>query len=51
MRVKPTADAGERGTDREGRDLKRPHVEAHQIGHALVIVDCGNRDAKARGKQ
>ena len=40
-----------RGTEREGGDLERAHVEAHQIGHALVVMDCGNRDAKARRKQ
>ena len=38
-------------TEREGRDLERAHVEAHQVGDALVVMDRGDRDAKAGRKQ
>ena len=51
MRVEPSPDAGNNRTEREGGNLERPHVEAHQVGNALVVMDRGDRDAKAGGKQ
>ena len=51
MRVKPSPDAGDGRAEREGGNLERAHVEAHQVGDALVVMDRGDRNAKARRKQ
>ncbi len=51
MRVEPSPDAGNDRAEREGGNLERTHVEAHQVGDALVIMDRGDRDTKAGRKQ
>ena len=51
MGVEPAADAGDRRAEREGRDLERAHVEAHQVGDALVVVHRGDGDAEPRREQ
>jgi hypothetical protein len=51
MRIEPSSDAGNNRTEHEGGNLERTHVEAHQVGDALVIMDRGDRDAKAGSKQ
>ncbi len=51
VRIEPAADPGDGRSDGEGGDLKAAHVEAHEIGHTLVVVHGGDRDAEAGREQ
>ncbi len=51
MSVEAAADAGDGRAEREGGDLEPAHVDAHEIGHPLIIVQRGHRDAEAGGEQ
>src|SRR5947207_1767228 len=51
MRIEPSPDAGNNRAEREGSNLECAHVEAHKVGDALVIMDRGDRDAKASREQ
>ena len=51
MCVKPSADAGDDRSEREGGNLERTHVKAHQVGDAFVVMHGGDRDAKPGRKQ
>src|SRR6202022_4299873 len=51
MGIEPAADPGEPGAERERGDLKRAHVEAHEVGHAFVVMHCRDGDAKSRGEK
>ena len=49
--IEPARDAGDDRAEREGGDLEGPHVEAHEVGDALVVAHGGERDAEAGGEE
>ena len=49
--IERSPDAGDCGAQRERGDLECPGIEPHQIGHALIVMHGGHRDAEPRREQ
>src|SRR5262245_31681604 len=51
MRVEAATESSDHRPQRKSSNLKRSDIEAHEIGHTLIIMDSGDGDTKAGHEQ